>query len=226
MTEKKEKHDIDPKRAVKIREMVKKRQTNLTIVLENVLDPHNIAAVMRTAESIGVMEIFILFTERHVEEIEVSKRASAGSRKWLDIHLYNDIEACFKHVNSKYDTVIATHLGKNAKSIYDLDLSGSVALLFGNEHKGLTEEALKYADANMIIPQAGMGQSLNISVACAVTLYEAFRQRREKGFYSDNPLLSEVEQEKLYDYYLDRARVKRYNLYIKEVKDRKDFDEY
>ncbi|MGB0983619.1 MAG: TrmH family RNA methyltransferase [Saprospiraceae bacterium] len=214
------KQPLSPERARKLKEAVRQRQPNLTVILENVYDRHNIAAVVRSAESIGIGEIFILYTERNVEEVEMSKRSSAGSRKWVDIHLYNDADACFKHIRSKYKRIIATHLGEKAESIYSLDLTDSTALLFGNEHVGLSERALQEADANMIIPQAGMTQSLNISVASAVTLYEAYRQRMEKGYYSSNPLLNETEQAELYDYYVARSRVKGYNLYIKMTEDR------
>lgn len=214
------KQPLSEERAQKLKDAVRKRQPNLTVILENVFDRHNIAAVVRSAESIGIGEIFILYTEENIKEIEMSKRSSAGSRKWVDIHLYNDADACFNHVRSKYQQIIATHLGEKAESIYDLDLTTSVALLFGNEHAGLTERALQEADANMLIPQAGMTQSLNISVASAVTLYETYRQRMEKGYYDSNPLLNEVEQAELYDYYLERSRSKRYNLYIKMTEDR------
>jgi tRNA (guanosine-2'-O-)-methyltransferase len=85
--------------------------------------------------------------------------------------------------------------------LYDLNLTESVALLFGNEHKGVSEAALTYCDGNFLIPQYGMVQSLNISVACAVSVYEALRQRKASGFYSDNPVLNETEQAELYEQY-------------------------
>ena len=211
---------LSPEREKKLRAAVKKRQPNITVILENVYDRHNIAAVIRTAEMIGICEIYVLYSEKNVEEIEISKRSSGGAKKWVDIHLYNDLDACFKKVRTKYEKIYATHLGKSAVSIYDLDMSSSVALLFGNENKGLTEEALNYADGNMLIPQAGMSQSLNVSVACAVTLYEAYRQRNVKGYYENNPLMTEAKQQELYGYYLERNRTKGYNLYVKMVEDR------
>ena len=94
-------------------------------------------------------------------------------------------------MKKRFEKVFATHLGEQAHSLYELDLTQSVALVFGNEHSGVSEEALKYCDGNFIIPQVGMVQSLNISVACAVSLYEAFRQRNEKGFYNSQRLQQE-----------------------------------
>lgn len=192
------------------------RRQNLTVVLENVHDPHNIGAVMRSCDSVGVREIFILYTEKHLDEkrIEMGRRSSSGARKWLDIHLYRDVDACFKHVKQTYDDIWATHLGESAKSLYKLDLTSSVALLFGNEHDGLSQEALSYASGNFIIPQMGMVQSLNISVACAVSLYEALRQRQTADMYGKHKPMSLQEQELLEKDYLERSDKKDWNKFI------------
>lgn len=202
---------LTPTREKKFRRVIKSRQPNITVILEDVQDSHNVGAVMRSCDSIGIGEIFVLSTNTNKEKLIVGKRTSAGSRKWMDVHFYTDRESCFKHIRSKYETIVATHLGKSAKSIYEIDLAGSVALLFGNEKVGVSEESLKYADANMVIPQVGMTSSLNISVACAITVYEAYRQRMVNGNYTDNPLLSEQEQTELYDTFLERSRKKGFN---------------
>lgn len=195
---------MTPKREAKFRTVVKKRQPNLTVILENVHDPHNISAVLRTCDSVGIQEIYVVFTEVEKERLELGKRSSAGARKWVDVHLYNDIDTCMQAVKAKYDKIYATHLDEAAVDAYDLDYTQSIALLFGNEHKGVSAAALKYCDGNFIIPQVGMVESLNISVACAVTLYEAFRQRKNKGFFDKNPVLTEVQQEVLFNDYHDR----------------------
>lgn len=194
---------MTPERAAKFRKVAARRQPNLTVILENVHDPHNIGAVLRSCDSVGVAEIFVLYTDPGLnrERLELSKRTSSGARKWVDVHFYTDVEACFNHVRRHYDQVWSTHLDKDAVELYDLNLSGSVALLFGNEHEGLSPAALRQSDANFIIPQVGMVQSLNISVACAVTLYEAFRQRKAKGFYDESLLLNPAEQEALFREY-------------------------
>ncbi len=180
----------------------------MTIIIENVHDPHNIGAVMRTCDSVGIQELYILYTEDHLEESRLDhvKGSATGVRKWLDIHLYRDVASCFAAVNSKYDSIYATHLGKESKSLYDLEMTGKVAFLFGNEKAGISEEALSYTKGNFIIPQFGMVNSLNISVACAITLYEACRQRKEAGMYEDGE-----PNEELYNHYIDQHNV-RYNL--------------
>lgn len=194
------------KRLAKFTRVTSNRQPDLTVVLENVHDPHNIGAVLRTCESVGIKEIYILFTEEHLgdKNIKMGRQTSAGSRKWVDVHLYRDVDACFKAVKEKYRRVLSTHLAEDSVDLYELDLSESVALLFGNEHAGLSEEALKYSDGNFLIPQFGMVESLNISVACAVTLYEALRQRKEKGYYGNHPQWQEAEKKALLDDYLER----------------------
>lgn len=201
------------KRLEKFTRVVNHRQPDLTVVLENVHDPHNIGAVLRSCESVGIKEIYILFTEDHLEEerIRMGRRTSAGSRKWVDVHLYRDVEACFTAVKKKYKKILSTHLAEDSVDLYELDLSESVALLFGNEHDGLSEAALQYSDGNFLIPQVGMVESLNISVACAVTLYEALRQRKEKGYYGNHPQWQEAEKKALMEDYLERHFEQRKN---------------
>ena len=94
-------------------------------------------------------------------------------------------------IRKRYDKVYATHLGVQSHSLYELDLTQKVALVFGNEHAGVSDEIRAMADGNFIIPQVGMIRSLNISVACAVSLYEAFRQKQHAGHYEKQKLEAE-----------------------------------
>ena len=203
----------------RFRNVVRQRQSNLTVILENVHDHHNIGAVLRTCDSVGIKEVFVLYTEPQLdqEHLTLGARASSGARKWIDVNFYTKHQPCFEHVRKNYDLIFATHLDQDAKSLYDLDLTKSVALLFGNEHDGVSQEALKYCDGNFIIPQAGMVQSLNISVACAVSIYEAKRQRIKKGYYDTNPTLSPEEQESLFKNYARRHELKIKNKTVKRL---------
>ena len=179
-------HLMTDKRMEKFKRVASLRQ-RMTVVLENVHDPHNIGAVIRSCDAVGIDELFILYTEDHLdfERLERLSSSSTGVKKWIRLHCYRDIDDCFNHVRMNYDKILATHLGEEARSIYDTDLTANVALLFGNEHEGLSDHALSFADGNIIIPQMGMAQSLNISVACAISIFEASRQRIEKGMYND-----------------------------------------
>lgn len=186
-------------------ERVAARRQEMTVVLENVHDPHNIGAVLRSCDAVGIDEIFVLYTEDHLdfERLEKIGTSATGVKKWMKIHCFRSVEECFKAVRASYDSILATHLNAEAEDVYAFDLTQRVAFLFGNEHEGLTEEALKHADANIVIPQMGMAQSLNISVACAVTIYEALRQRSEAGMYPDNAEGMKTHNEQILKRYLD-----------------------
>lgn len=172
-------------RAEKIKTVAAARQLDLAVVLENVHDAHNIGAVLRSCDAVGVQTVYVLYTAPHLRQsqIELGKRSSAGARKWVDVVLFRDPAACFAEIKQKYQRVLATHLGETRQSLFQLDLTQPTALLFGNEDQGLSPEALAYADGNFVVPQVGMVESLNISVACAITLYEAMRQRTLAGAY-------------------------------------------
>jgi len=210
---------MTPERTAKFERVVRARQVNLCVILENVHDPHNLGAVLRSCDAIGVNEVYILYTDPHLkpEDLTVRKTTSTGARKWVDVYLFEDAKACFDLVKKKYDKVYSTHLAKDAVSLYDMDLTESIALMFGNERDGLSEEALSYSDGNFIIPMKGMVGSLNISVACAVTLYEALRQRDLKGCYDTNPTSTEQQRNELMAEFEDRHE-KRYkgNRFINE----------
>lgn len=151
-------------------------------------------------------EIFVLYTDPLLQsdELNLTSTSTTGARKWIDVHYYGDIDACFEHVRKKYKKVFSTHLDADAVSLYDLTLTDSVALMFGNERDGLTKAALEQSDGNFIIPQMGMVQSLNISVACAVCLYESLRQRKVAGQYDKEDWTANKEE--LFNDYVKRHR--------------------
>ena len=198
---------LNARREKKIREVASKRQPNLSIILENIHDLHNLGAVMRSADSVGVKEIFTIVTDKKMKitKVKLGKRTSAGTRRWLDVWAFDDVQKCIDTVKSRYDKIYATHLSSNAVSLYNLDLTESVVLVFGNEKEGVSKELLSACDGNFIIPQVGMVQSLNISVAAAVTMYEAYRQRETKGMYSENLPQTPAEQEALFENFVGRT---------------------
>jgi tRNA (guanosine-2'-O-)-methyltransferase len=174
-------------RKEKLLKTLSKRQPDITVVLENVFDPHNISAVMRTCDAVGVQEVYVLNTKipRHKKW---GFKSSSSAAKWLNVFQYENAEECFSCVKKKYSRILTTYLSDDAVGLYDIDFTKSTALVFGNEHSGVSDEIRSYADGNFIIPQAGIIRSLNISVACAVTLYEAFRQKTLAGHYSKSRL--------------------------------------
>jgi tRNA (guanosine-2'-O-)-methyltransferase len=177
-------------RKQKMETVLSKRQNNLTVVLENVFDPHNISAVMRSCDAVGVQEIYVLNTKIPLHK-KWGDRSSSSAHKWLTVHQYTNVTECFNILRNKYEKILATHLSSGALSLYEVDFTDKLALVFGNEHEGVSEEVRSLADGNFIIPQVGMISSLNISVACAVSLYEAFRQKQLKGHYNQSSLTAE-----------------------------------
>ncbi len=191
---------LTAEREEKIRDLSANRQVDLCVVLENVHDPHNIGAVMRTCDAVGIPVIYMIVTDARVwERIELGINASSGARKWVDVYVYDDCDTCFAELRKKYNNIMGTHLAKNSVSLYDIDFTEPTAIVLGNEHEGLTEEAVSHLDGNFIIPQFGMVQSLNISVACAVSAYEALRQRMKNGKYASG-VLSEEQEDLRQDY--------------------------
>ena len=167
--------------------VLNKRQSDITVVLENVFDPHNISAVMRTCDAVGVQEIYVLNTKIPPHK-KWGAKSSSSAAKWLTIFQFTEANECVKALREKYSKILTTHLSSDALSLHDADFTDSVALVFGNEHDGVSEELRAMADGNFIIPQVGIIKSLNISVACAVTLYEAFRQKKNAGHYENKNL--------------------------------------
>src|SRR5690242_19373574 len=178
---------MTPERRERLEAVLSKRQNDLTVVLENVADPHNISAVMRTCDAVGVQELYVLNTKipRHKKW---GARSSSSAAKWLTVHQYHEAAECFEALRKKYNRILTTHLSSDAAGLYQIDLTQKVALVFGNEHSGVSEEIRALADGNFVIPQVGMIHSLNISVACAVSLYEAYRQKEQAGHYATQKL--------------------------------------
>jgi len=193
---------MTPARFDKLSSVLKHRQFDLTVVLENVFDPHNISAVMRTCDAVGVQEIYILNTKipRHKKW---GARSSSSAAKWLTVHQFEDTALCFAAIRERGLKILTTHLGEDSTPLYKVDFASPIALVFGNEHCGVSEEIRAMADGNFVIPQVGIIQSLNISVACAVTLYEAFRQKEIAGHYQGNPQEAAARLQLLKDWDLE-----------------------
>lgn len=169
-------------RSEKIYACVSRRQPSLSIVLENVHDPHNVSAVLRSCDAVGVMDVHLVYHSGQSFP-ELGEKSSASARKWVLTHKHSSIDECYDYLRKEGKKILTTGMSNEARSLYTIDFTEPIAIVFGNEHAGVSEEAILKADGNMLIPQVGMIQSLNISVACAVTLYEAFRQRSLNGMY-------------------------------------------
>lgn len=193
----------------RIEEVASMRQEGFTAIIENVHDPHNLGAILRTCDSVGIREVFALYTIESPDKLKVlaGNKTSSGAKKWVDIHVFEDTLECVEVVRRKYDVILGTHLGVDSISLYDVDFhSRSIAVVFGNEHRGISEELLSLLDGNFLIPQVGMTQSLNISVACAVSLYEGMRQRLNAGKYDAEKIASSDFGKDCLNQYLEKSR--------------------
>jgi tRNA (guanosine-2'-O-)-methyltransferase len=185
------------KRTNKIISVIKSRQKSLHVVLENIHDPHNVSAIFRTCDSVGIGKVSLVY---NLDEFpKIGKKSSASAYKWVEKEKHKNIKECLGSLKKKKFKIFVSSISDDSKSIYDLDLTQNVALVFGNEHRGVSSEAESLADEKFIIPMHGMVQSLNVSVAAAVVLYETLRQRRIKGMYdksgfSKEELNSKIEE--------------------------------
>jgi tRNA (guanosine-2'-O-)-methyltransferase len=187
---------MTPERREKLLGVANLRQNNLTVVLENVFDPHNVSAVLRTCDSVGIQDVYILNT-RIGPHKKWGFKSSSSANNWMTTHQFTDAKECIEALRSKYATILTTHLAANSVGVYELDFTGNIALVFGNEHSGVSEEMIANADGNFTIPQQGIIRSLNISVACAVTIYEAYRQKKNAGHYDQPSLTAERKKDLL-----------------------------
>src|SRR6476469_6488285 len=127
---------MTPERKDKLISVLNRRQNDITVVLENVFDPHNISAVMRSCDAVGIQDIYILNTKipRHKKW---GAKSSSSAAKWLTIHKFENAEECFSSLRKNYSTILTTHLTADAVDLYAVDLTKSIALVFGNEHSGV-----------------------------------------------------------------------------------------
>jgi len=189
------------KRVNKIADVLRRRQLDLTVVAENISDPHNLSAMMRSCDAVGIYRVCLVYHSGQPFPTP-GEASSASARKWVGTLKFRSIEECYNYLRQDGFKIYTTHLAKDAVSLYELDLTQKVALVFGNEHSGVSDEAVSLADGNFLIPQVGMIQSLNISVACAVSIYEAFRQRLAAGKYATCPFDEQTYVEKIKDWLL------------------------
>lgn len=191
------------RRQERVRQVLSRRQPDLTVVLENVHDPHNVSAILRSCDAVGVLKAHVIYSVETPPDELFSRQTSASAAKWVDVEQHASVGACYERLRADGLTILATALGPGAKSPFEWELAEPVALVFGNEMRGVSPEALALADGAIEIPMMGMVQSLNVSVACAVCLYEAYRQRAATGAY-DQPRLSQEKFESLEQEWLHR----------------------
>lgn len=183
------------KRYARIREMLARRQPDLTVCMEQVHKPHNVSAIIRTADAVGVHEVHAVWPENRMR---IMASSAAGSNSWVQVKTHRTIADAVGHLKGQGMQVLATHLSEKSVDFRNIDYTRPTCILMGQEKTGITQEALDLADQDIIIPMIGMVQSLNVSVASALILYEAQRQRQNAGMYArDTSTIDDDDQHRL-----------------------------
>ncbi|MFW6359430.1 MAG: tRNA (guanosine(18)-2'-O)-methyltransferase TrmH [Chroococcales cyanobacterium] len=198
-----------PRRYFRLREVLDKRQPDLTVLMENVHKPHNLSAILRTCDAVGILNTHAVSLRGG---IATYNKTAKGSQKWVNLHTHPNIKTAIATLKAQNYQIYAAHLSDKAVDYRSLDYTQPTALLLGAEKWGVSEEAADLVDQHIIIPMMGMVQSLNVSVAAAVILFEAQRQRLEAGMYDSVRLNSDTYEKCLFEWgYPTEAAIYREN---------------
>ncbi|WP_456471018.1 TrmH family RNA methyltransferase [Caminibacter sp.] len=175
---------VTDERLEKMKKVLNTRQWTLRVFMDYVYSPHNLSAIVRTCDAVNVGKLYY----RHQKKVRLNNEITMGAHKWIFHEYVEDIEEFYKNIKEEGYQVVVTLLDKDTVDFREVDYTKPTLVVLGNEVDGASEISVKYADKKVIIPMYGMSQSLNVSVANAVILYEAQRQRALKGMY-DKPSL-------------------------------------
>lgn len=169
----------------KLKKVLNNRQPDLTVLMDNVHKPHNLAAIARTCDAVGIYDIH---ASADTKKVKITQKTSGGVKKWTRIIQHTSIVDAASHLKKEGYKIVSAHLTQNSLDYREIDFTQKTAVVVGAELTGISREAEKISDHCIHIPMHGMVQSLNVSVACALILFEAERQRRQAGFYNSKRL--------------------------------------
>jgi len=194
---------INQERKQRIEEILTQKQPTLQVMLDNVSNSQNISAIIRSCDGVGVLNLYYSTVDNL--DLRIHKTITQGTHRWLNRERveFDDRVDFLKKKQEEGFQVVVTHLGEESVSFSKVDYSKPTILVMGNEHEGISEEVLAVADVNIVIPMRGMAQSLNVSVATALILYEAGRQRDEAKMY-DEAQISLENREKIMEEWIYR----------------------
>ncbi|BBA79417.1 putative tRNA (guanosine-2'-O-)-methyltransferase [cyanobacterium endosymbiont of Rhopalodia gibberula] len=198
---------VIPKRYHRLKQVLDRRQPDLTVLTEDVHKPHNLSAIIRTCDAVGIFEVHSVNV---TAELPTFSQVSQGSEKWVFLNTHPDIKTAINYLKHRKFKVYAAHFSSESLDYRQIDYTQPSAIIFGAEKWGVTEEAAQLADEHIVIPMLGMVQSLNVSVAAAVILFEAQRQRLAAQTYNHTRLDSKIYNQVLFEWgYPEIARVYR-----------------
>lgn len=172
---------MTPERCARLDAVLAMRQPDLTVFAENLHKPRNFSAMVRNCDAVGVNEMHVLPGD---DDVRTHWNTSQGTEKWMRIMTHATSEAACRHLKKNKFQLVAAHLSETAIDYHDIDYTRPTALVLGTELFGVSDTTLSFVDRQINIPMRGVSQSLNVSVACAVVLYEAQRQRQAAGMYN------------------------------------------
>jgi tRNA (guanosine-2'-O-)-methyltransferase len=171
---------MTPERVARLDEVLAHRQPDLTVFAENLHKPRNFSAMVRNCDAVGINKMHV---SPDTDSLRTHWRTSQGAEKWVYIQTHTNAETACKHLKSRNFQLVAAHLSDVAIDYREVDYTSPTALVLGSELFGVSNETLQHVDQQINIPMMGVTQSLNVSVACAIVLYEAQRQRQAAGMY-------------------------------------------
>ncbi len=181
---------MTPERFEKFKRVLARRQRDLTLLAENVHKSHNISALLRTADAVGIHRIHAVSPGGEISRHHV---VSGGTKKWVGVQLHTTIEQAIAELKTSGFVILAAHVSGSAQDYRTPDYTRPTAILFGAELDGVTRSVAELADQHVAVPMEGHVASLNVSVAAALILYEARRQREAAGLYDNGPHLPDEE---------------------------------
>lgn len=196
-----------PERFRRLKAVLDRRQPDLTVLMERVHKPRNFSAILRNCDAVGVLEAHAVPPEGG---LSLDRDVSASASKWIRVRRHETVAEAAASLRSGGFRLVAAHPAEDAVGWTRVDFTRPTALLVGTELYGLTDEAVDLADEVVSVPMVGMIRSLNVSVATAILLYEALRQRREAGLYDESRLSDERYRRILFEWSYPRlARILR-----------------
>ncbi|MDF1763649.1 MAG: tRNA (guanosine(18)-2'-O)-methyltransferase TrmH [Oleibacter sp.] len=188
---------MTPERYERITATLNKRQPDLTVITDEVYKPHNLAAIARTCDAVGIPQIHCVWPR---DKYRLRSASTAGSSEWIDVKTHPDIKTGIRHLQDQGIKVAAAHFSERAIDYRDFDYTQPVAIMMGTEKEGISEIASNMANEHIIIPMQGMVQSFNVSVAAAIILNEAQTQRDKAGMYNERRLPETWYQKLLFEW--------------------------
>jgi len=188
---------MTPERFEKIKQVLLQRQCDLTVVMDNIHKPHNFNAIVRTCDAVGIQDVHYIPVTKGYRQLNYYAK---GSQKWVEAHKHDAFETIAGQLKNQGYQLLAAHFSQDAIDYRDVDYTQATAIVMGTELAGISDNTAKIVDQHITVPMHGMVASLNVSVASAVILFEAQKQRLAAGMYLKRCLQEERYKKLLFEW--------------------------